>query len=46
MSGVVVLPGLDTQQSIHSPATIHVNLQAVLLQKRYDLGGVMGIHKI
>jgi hypothetical protein len=41
---VLMGPGLFAQQSVHSPATIDVDLQAVLLQKPNEFGGVAGIH--
>jgi hypothetical protein len=41
---VVMGSGLFAQQSVHSPATIHIYLQTVLLQKRYDLRGITSIH--
>ena len=42
---VAMRPALFAQQGVHSPPTIDVDFQAVLLQKLNEPGGIAGIHE-
>jgi hypothetical protein len=39
-----VLPRLFAQKGVHSPTTIDVDFDAVLLQKLDEPGGIAGLH--